>query len=69
MPAYPKKPDGYKLNRQAYFVTSLGNEKNKKYLVLMNVVAKKPANARRIKNVDGCFFPEQCACSGKRPAK
>ena len=26
MPAYPQKPDGYKLNRQAYFVTCSSGE-------------------------------------------
>ena len=37
--------------------------------MLRDVVAQEPSKTRRIKNVDGYFFPEQCSCSGGRPAK
>ena len=48
---------------------SFGNEKQTKKQMLRDVVAQGPSKPRRINNVDGYFFPEQCSCSGKRPAK
>ena len=42
----------------------------KKKKMLRDVVAQGPPKSRRMKNVYGDFFiPEQCSCSGKRPAK
>ena len=37
--------------------------------MLRNVVAHCPSKARRTKTFTAIFFPVQCSCSGKRPAK
>ena len=37
--------------------------------MLWDLVAQGSSTYLRIKNVDGYFFPEQCSCSAKRPAK
>ena len=37
--------------------------------MLRDVAAQGPSKYRLVKNGDGYFFPEQCSCSGKWPAK
>ena len=38
--------------------------KKTKKILIRDVVAQGPSKSRRIKNVDGFYFPEQCSCPG-----